>query len=1518
MKSPTHLTAIGCIVFAASSFVAADSPSRPETPITPELTNPSAYAEWVDGVERPMDTQRREQTPQWVLWTDARNGQPGHSGMTFGNSKSPGARHLRIGFRQVIPVGSVVVRGGGTLSVLRADAAYPGDLNDDSQWIPAGRLVDAEPTRNPILESRVGKALRQGVGLWTLPPGVKTRAIRFTHVAQPADESYAGRLGGVMVLTQRLTNLAPLATPAAGSNQKHVAKIINGAKDQWGEWENVDGKTATESGRPVISESNPEWLMLTWPRAVRIDRLITLWTGFGAAEVLVYAGPESRHPREAEDGDWRSVGIYRGLQNGYPAQLWPNAMLFPEPVETRAIRLRMIEPSVGRHPHTVERPAGGKRVWLGELFACHNLGDAPLKTGVVDFARNLNARNSGEFHYGVQSVAHAPVPVRFHLPDDGFVTLVIEDETGKRVRNLVSETPFPAGDNVVWWDATDDLGRDIEAARHGLYNIPARLVSPGRYSARGLWRKEIEPFYEFAVYGTGNPPWSTPDHTGAWLANHSPPSAAVFVPARTSPTGEPAVFLGCYVTEGPDGFAWVDLDGTKRGGLKWIGGHWTAAPYLGRDTGPEAPADVAAYVASTWETDKKSSITELRVTALLRSGSGLKPEPVVAHRLEQSEAGRHQFEQLGGIAAYNGVIVCSFRQDDHLLWIDAAAGKVLGTTNVPSPRGVCFDAQGRLLVLSGTKLLRFAEARRPEKLSRPETVISEGLDDPFGLTVASGVGVEGISFNGKPKATVRASAANTDASGLPLNEDSTETIYISDHGQRHQVKLFDADGKPIRTIGRPGKPRAGDYDKLHMNHPAGIAVDSKGQIWVTEHDYLPKRVSVWSQEGELVNAFYGPSKYGGGGALDSADPSLFYYADEARGSLEFALDWEKGTSELKRVLYRARTDFPMPFRAAAPERSLYHNGQRYFTNCYNTNPVAGHSTAFLFQDRDGVAQPAAAMGMANAWDVLKTEPFLFLWPEGPDPHSKDIHGHGGRNQVFFAWSDLNTDARVQPEEVWMEQAVCGGVTVMEDLSFCIARLNDQAVRFTPTSFTTAGIPVYGRSNRVVLADGVQRPGSSGGDQVLADASNEAVITLGVEPFHRHSLSGTRDGKPVWSYPSPWPGLHASHEAASPSFPGQVIGSTRLMGGLFEVKGCEAGPLWAVNANMGNFYLFTRDGLFVATVFEDVRQGKLWKMPVATRGMPLQGISLHDENFWPTITSTPEGKVYAVDGSYSSLVRLEGLDTIRRLDAFSVEVTAEHLVEAQRWVLAREAQRQAEFGQGVLNASIHPTSRIKTDGQSDDWSNANWVDIEKRGVRANFNSNSQPFNVSGSLAISGDRLHAAWRTTLNDLLRNSGEIPHALFKTGGGLDLMLATNPAADPKRRSPVAGDLRLLITQVDGKPRALLYEPVSPGSTGEKVPFSSPWRTTTFDRVEDVSDQIELATDGKGFYEFSISLKTLGLKATDGLRMKGDIGILRGTGTETTARSYWSNKATGITADVPSEAALTPHLWGTIQWKTS
>lgn len=1449
--------ALAC--FEAHLANAADPGEALKTPLALEQIDPATFSQWVAGEESALDVSQRDQSPEWIVWTTTRNKRPGHSGLTFGAGKMPGPRHLRIGFTESIPVGSVLVRGGGSLSVLKPDADYPGDLSDDSQWISAVNLKSAQLGQT--------EAAKDDFALW-IPPGTRTRALRFTHVAAPADNSYEGWIGGVVVLRERLANVAPFATAAAESNHRYANRLINGHSDSWNTWENLEVAQAATATRGEISSESPEWVMLVWPEPVKLDRLLALWAGFGSAEVQAYGGPTSRHPRDAFESDWQSVGKYDGLENGYPCQLWPNLLLFDQPVTARAVRVKMTAVTVPRHPHVMNRTGGGKRVWLGELMACRDLGsESPQDLEVLNIA--------GENSAG----PHPPIAVPFHLPEAGYVTLVIEDADGKRVRNLVSETPFPAGDNIAWWDGTDDLGRDVEAADHGLYSIPARLVAPGQYRARGLWRKAIEKFYEFPVYSSGSPPWSTPDHTGAWLANHSPPSAAVFVPASHSPTGQPSVFLGSYVTEGPDGFAWVDLDGTKRGGMKWIGGNWTAAPFLGRDTSPQASPDAAAYVASAWETEKGSNQAELRVTALMRKGERLEPRTVVVHKLRAIERGE-KFDLLGGVAAYDNVVVCCLKEDNKLLWIDAVGGMVLGTAEWESPRGVVFDTAGRLYVLTGQKLLRLAAGSQADKLPTPETLINSGLEDPHGITL--------------------------DAAG---------NIYISDHGQSHQVKVFDAAGKFLRSIGRAGVPEAGVYDPQHMNHPLGLAVDSLGQLWVAEHDYLPKRVSVWSPEGKLVRAFYGPGKYGGGGTLDSHDRSLFYYADESRGAMEFRLDWERGTSQLARVIYRNTGDFELPFRAAAPETPLYAGGRRYFTNCYNTNPTSGHGTAFLYQDRDGVAQPVAAMGLANYWPLLKTEPFQDRWPAGADPEG-DLHKNGGANQAFFIWCDANADAQVQPSEVQMQHTPASGVTVMNDLSFCIASLGGKAVRFQPVRFDAAGIPRYELEKCDILAEGVLRPASSGGNQLLADDSDEAVITLGVAPYDSHSLTGIKDSTPDWCYPSPWPGLHASHKAAQPNAPGQVIGSTRLLGGFFDPPGSKVGPLWAINGNMGNFYIFTRDGLFVATVFEDVRQGNLWKMPIAQRGMSLAGITLHDENFWPSITCSSDGKVYAVDGSYSSLVRLEGLETLRPIPEQTIEVTPQDLAAAHEFVIAQEAERQKSFGSGILKAAISKTDTIQIDGNSHDWDSADWVEIDKRGVKANFNANSKPFDVLGAVSADSERLYAAWKTAQPDLLKNSGEVPMALFKTGGALDLMLGTNPQAAADRRAPVAEDLRLLVTQVAGKTRALIYRPVALQHAGQKVPFSSPWRTITFDQVQDVSEQVQLASNKDGFFEIAIPLSVLGLKPQAGTTIKGDIGILRGTGSETTSRSYWSNKATGITADVPSEAELSPHLWGTIEWQ--
>ena len=110
-----------------------------------------------------------------------------------------------------------------------------------------------------------------------------------------------------------------------------------------------------------------------------------------------------------------------------------------------------------------------------------------------------------------------------------------------------------------------------------------------------------------------------------------------------------------------------------------------------------------------------------------------------------------------------------------------------------------------------------------------------------------------------------------------------------------------------------------------------------------------------------------------------------------------------------------------------------------------------------------------------------------------------------------------------------------------------------------------------------------------------------------------------------------------------------------------------------------------------------------------------------------------------------------------------------------------------------------------------------------------------------------------------------------------------------------MARDLRLLVARIGGKTKAMLYRQIVPG-TQEPEPFISPVKRVNIDRIDDVSDAMHVASSplspAPGTYadevvcEFSVPLTTLGLSPSDGMTIIGDLGVLRGNGIETTARS--------------------------------
>ncbi|MDB6151739.1 MAG: repeat containing protein, partial [Chthoniobacteraceae bacterium] len=1039
-----HIARILAIpLLAAASLGTAAAQGTSQTPLKTEDFDRAAFSEW-----NGADTLFSKVEPQHAIWT--RSTRPDFRGVTFGDSANPGTRHLRVGLNSPVAIGSVLVRGGGQLSVLKPDAVYPGDPARESDWLPAERVQKEAVTQEEVA--------REEFAVWTLPPDTITRALRFTHTAQPADPKYSGWLGGALILSERVVNIAPQAIASANAQDEAASKIINSKDEQWSPWDN--GK---EGASQPVSAERPESIMLVWPKAVLLSGLEAIWAGFSAADVQVYTG--EKHPREAAESDWKTIKSFGKLENGYPLPLFPNALAWDQPVKARAIRLRLTAVTMEGHSHLKGNTKDGKRVWLGELMAFQALGNAELKTALPLVAKTEES--------------HPPIPIRFKLAEAGFVTLVVEDSAGKRVRNLVAETRFPAGDNVAWWDGTDDLGRDNDAARHGLYHIPEQPVAPGTYRVRGLFHNGLDLRYEFSVYNAGNPAWETEDKSGGWLTNHTPPQSVLFVPDAK----KPMVYIGSAVSEGGAGLAWIGLDGKKVGGRGWIGGNWTAAPYLARDAGKNALPDIYAYVGATWtSSDKNEDKThgELRITGL--SAKGDKPilkYPFTPPAKEKSEGDADWIGQLGGIAVHDGLLAASFSKLGTVLFVDAKNGKVLGQTALENPRGLVFDSQGRLLVLSGNKLVRFNSVD-PANLPPAQTLVSAGLQEPQGITL-----------------------------------DAASRIYVSDRGTSHRVTVFSPEGAPLSTIGHAGGPKAGLYDPLQMSNPHGLAIDENQQLWVAENDFQPKRVSVWSLDGKLIRAAYGPGRYGGGGTLDPRDKNRFYY-----DGIEFKLDWQTGTSLPAAVFHRSDA-LSSQLRTGPPETPLYFENRQYMTNCFNSSPTNGTDIASIWLLKENVAVPAASFGRANEWPLLKEDAFKPRWPQGVD-----LNGDRGKNAALFAWSDLNGDAQVQPEEVTMIKAVQGGVTVMPDLAFVESRVDTKAMRFAPKRFTELGVPVYDLAAGEILVEGAQSPGSSGGDQGLVGADGWSILTVAPKPFAREGVAGIKNGEPIWSYPSPWPGLHA--------------------------------------------------------------------------------------------------------------------------------------------------------------------------------------------------------------------------------------------------------------------------------------------------------------------------------------------------------------------------------------------------------
>ena len=720
------------------------------------------------------------------------------------------------------------------------------------------------------------------------------------------------------------------------------------------------------------------------------------------------------------------------------------------------------------------------------------------------------------------------------------------------------------------------------------------------------------------------------------------------------------------------------------------------------------------------------------------------------------------------------------------------------------------------------------------------------------------------------------------------------------------------EGRP--TTGTPGagvawRPFASD----HLDAPAGIAVGGDGTVYVANGGAL-QNVSVFAADGTYRASI---GKAGGRPARGVYDPKGLYtpagLAVDERGRVWVA---ERADSPKRVSVWSKEGAFEREFfggssyfgyayiNPAVPDELYCHNVLwKVDWDTYTPTPLTTvwRKTApdmihefdpsgygGCFRSMTATNGHEYAIGMARPMSILARrdgplfKPFLAtfsvnrgwsLWSAIGIPLLDDP---ARTPDGSYLWQDLNDDQCVQSNEVYRfkERDVRLGLKALApDMS--VWADGGQVLR--PVRWLENGQPVYDPA-RVATTF---LTGTKHGSGALWLDTDGAVYTLAAGQLSRWRADGTLE----WGYPG-IPDWHSSLGLPVVR-PGVLHG---LTGGL-GVAGDFTGNM----TYFGPCHLFDRHGIYTAMVFRDGRVGGLGYDVGQPEG---QGGTLVRVVTKPG--AAPRTLVLA-GGQDGRVLEVLGLDAIQPLPETRFTLTPEQVRSAAEALAAYKART----GQGgTLAIAADRKAMDAAAGVTKD------LDGERR------------FTVRA--CREGQALVVRFDVVAPGELINTAVEPKLVFKGGNCLDIQLAADAGADPKRKTPVPGDLRLLVTRQGAgagkaKPFAVLYQPKVRRPGGEPVVLVSPTGKESFDAIA-VTDRVGLdyRKTGDGFRAVvTIPLDLIGLTLSRGAKVRMDLGYVYGnaSGSQVAARSYVYNNSFSahVVNDVPNESRLEPAQWGDV-----
>lgn len=1078
-----------------------------------------------------------------------------------------------------------------------------------------------------------------------------------------------------------------------------------------------------------------------------------------------------------------------------------------------------------------------------------------------------------------------PVALPYTMPTDGFATLVVEKPDGTRVRNLMGDYPRKAGANTDFWDGTDDQGR---------------LVAPGEYRVRGLTRGAFDARMQFAYGSPGTPPWETGDGRGDWLSDHQPPVGVASDGQWT--------YLSTIMSEGGSTVIGLDEQGQKRWGIGRMAGGLIAmhGKYLYMMMGGNHPVlpGIAAGELHLLRLDPRQG-------KLANFADGKAEHPLAKYPDPRSELGPRHWRgedhaalafdaawcrsECLGFAAAGDRLYASLFFENQVLVIDPDKGEVVGKLALPQPAGLAGGANGRLYAISGRQVGTLDPAS-----GNFAPIVTAGLEAPLALTV-----------------------------------DGTGNLYVADWGKSQCIKVFDPQGRFLRTLGKPGgRPLTGAYDPRGLFRPRALAWDGQGRLWVTEYDYQPKRVSLWQPDGTFVREICGPTWYGATECnVDELNPNQAFCMGNT-----VALDWRTGQWRVTATLWRPLAPNalfgPVGEGLVLETRQL---GRRRLL-------IASRTGSYLCISElqpDGSARPLMACGSLRGaffgngeglpemlaprlWDdpaqlAWARKKFPAVFAGGEEHVHRDFHQLSGESKRLgkpvrsqFWWTDANGDGLVQnpelkvfrPDEAngllltagW-RSAVGPDWTLFPAGSDPDSR-HTRAWRLPLQAWNSCGAPVYDLAQATPIYDA--KPdwelNSVWADRQGGVLLNQSPLTL---------VEG--NGQVRWTYPNRWPGVHGSHSAPKDR-QGLLIGPLKVIG---SVEQPGLGEVFCLSGNMGKAFLMTADGLYVGGLFRDCRAA-----PEALPDQPQRGLSIAESSpggEWfggEFFRNCLDGKPYIGSAcrNASLLSELTGLESVRRLETQTVTFTPAQYRQAEALLAAHSGADAVQESLELLPPARRPSQPpVVEDFVWNGRTTASWSYDERRFAEATWTCDEK-------------MLYVCFRNVGDpNPMINRGTLVKQLFKTGDAA--LLELRPTADARDGKLLPGDFRLLFSVFEDKPVAVLYRFLVPGTPADRrETFSSPVIATPVDEVR-VLATAKIAIDrGTAGYTLraAVPLADLGFAPKPGASYRGDFGIVYSDtlGKSNELRMNWHNRATGLVSDLPHEAMIVPANWGTFVWQ--